>query len=87
MPRSGGSWVTALSFPSHVIIKFLLTRGMRPHASSVTASPWAGLLQHPSWHLEPSKSWQEGGGGQNAAFALVGVIQMLRARSCKHLGL
>lgn len=61
MLRCARSSATALSFSSDVIIKFLLARGMRSCASSVMASLWAGLLQHPSWHLKPPKSPQEAG--------------------------
>lgn len=58
VPRCGRSLATALHFSSDVIIKFFLMWGVRSDASSVTAWLWSGLLQHPSWHLKPSKSLQ-----------------------------
>lgn len=64
--RCGRCSAAALSFSSDVIIKFLLIRERRSHASSVTALLQHGPLQHPSWPLKPSKSLQEGGGYMKA---------------------
>lgn len=74
LPRGGESSVTALSFSSDVIIRFLLMRGMRSHGSSGAASLRPGLPRHLA-----------GAGCPKSLHKVGRVMWMTKGRSCKRV--